>query len=284
MKVHPFADRWPMMSDDELADLAADIKANGLLHPIATATIDGELMLIDGRNRRLACELAGVKPRYQELNGQDPIAFIISSNAARRQMGKGALAMVVATQYPKVPKVGRGQKVSATETFPMVSSGKLSMARTILEYAAELVDAVIAGGKSLDAAYAEALDRKNVAASDEHKMQRLRREAPDLAELVVEERMTIGEGIAALAKRIEDLEREKRNAAFLLHQALIGLNPRAKTAEEWADEMLELIDPQFWPNNAAAELTAACINACADALDSFAKKWEVRHGKQGKKG
>jgi ParB-like chromosome segregation protein Spo0J len=32
--VHPAAALLPMMGDDELADLAADIKANGLQQPI----------------------------------------------------------------------------------------------------------------------------------------------------------------------------------------------------------------------------------------------------------
>jgi hypothetical protein len=32
---HPVADLFPRMTDEELADLAADIKANGLIHPKA---------------------------------------------------------------------------------------------------------------------------------------------------------------------------------------------------------------------------------------------------------
>jgi hypothetical protein len=32
-EVHPVADLFPMMTDDELDDLAGDIKANGQIHP-----------------------------------------------------------------------------------------------------------------------------------------------------------------------------------------------------------------------------------------------------------
>src|SRR3954447_2894984 len=63
--VHPAAAVLPMMSDDELDDLAADIEANGLLHPIVLDA-DGEL-LIDGRNRLEACCRAGVEPQFRRL-------------------------------------------------------------------------------------------------------------------------------------------------------------------------------------------------------------------------
>jgi ParB-like chromosome segregation protein Spo0J len=56
--VHQSADLFPIMTDEELADLAADIKANGLLHPIV---VDKDGVLIDGRNRARPCEIAEVE-------------------------------------------------------------------------------------------------------------------------------------------------------------------------------------------------------------------------------
>jgi hypothetical protein len=38
--------------------------------------------LIDGRNRLKACEIAGVAPTFRDLNGEDPVAFIVSANLA----------------------------------------------------------------------------------------------------------------------------------------------------------------------------------------------------------
>ena len=60
MKAHPVADVFPIMSDRELADLAHDIRTNGLREPILTH----EGLIIDGRHRARACELAEVEPRF----------------------------------------------------------------------------------------------------------------------------------------------------------------------------------------------------------------------------
>jgi disulfide oxidoreductase YuzD len=46
---HKFADLFPMMQADELDQLVADIKQNGLLEPIVTY----EDKILDGRNRCL---------------------------------------------------------------------------------------------------------------------------------------------------------------------------------------------------------------------------------------
>jgi ParB-like chromosome segregation protein Spo0J len=62
IEVHPLAALFPMMSDDELADLAEDIKANGRIHPIV---LDADGVLIDGRNRLRACELAAIEPEFE---------------------------------------------------------------------------------------------------------------------------------------------------------------------------------------------------------------------------
>src|SRR5260370_27557599 len=65
----------------------------------------------------------------------------VVQTSARGGEAQGALAMVVATQYPKPEaKEGRGQKSFVTKHFPMVTSDKLSMARTVIANAPELVD------------------------------------------------------------------------------------------------------------------------------------------------
>ena len=43
-----------------------------------------------------------MKPEFSKLNGHDPVAFILSSNIARRHMTKGQQAMAVAMIYPEV--------------------------------------------------------------------------------------------------------------------------------------------------------------------------------------
>src|SRR5258705_856322 len=88
-KVHPVAEMFPMMSDEELDELAEDIKQNGQLLPIIVK--DG--LIIDGRNRLEACRRAGVEAEYQELGGQDSIGLIFSANVERRHLTPSQRAM-----------------------------------------------------------------------------------------------------------------------------------------------------------------------------------------------
>lgn len=88
---HPIADALPLMDDHRLESLADDIKANGLRRPIVLH----EGLILDGRNRGLACELAKVEPRYEEFAGDDPIRFVWSENGERRDLSDGARALVV---------------------------------------------------------------------------------------------------------------------------------------------------------------------------------------------
>src|SRR5262245_33089491 len=61
---HPVADEFPWMSEDELQELADDIKTNGQRQPIVKLR-DGRI--VDGRNRELACLVAGAIPWYCTL-------------------------------------------------------------------------------------------------------------------------------------------------------------------------------------------------------------------------
>jgi ParB-like chromosome segregation protein Spo0J len=69
LAVHPVAALFPMLADDELEELVADIKERGLLQPIV---LDAEGRVLDGRNRLKACELAGVKPTFRNLTARTP--------------------------------------------------------------------------------------------------------------------------------------------------------------------------------------------------------------------
>src|SRR6516165_1484629 len=94
-KVHPAADVFPMLPDEELDALAEDIKAHGIRVPIGFFTkFDGngkviENWLIDGRNRLAAAERAGIDPSdipEAQVHCSDPVSWIISLNIRRRHL------------------------------------------------------------------------------------------------------------------------------------------------------------------------------------------------------
>ena len=152
MKVFPAADLFPMLPPDELQQLAEDIKANGLNNPIVIATIDGEEMLVDGRNRLAACKIAKVEPATRHLNGEDPTDFVFSQNIARRHLVKGERAMLTAMMYPEAAKLKRkgGSLETKDQNF---SAARLSQARTVLAHTPEMTklltsDAIAAGASS----------------------------------------------------------------------------------------------------------------------------------------
>jgi hypothetical protein len=207
-EVHPLAALFPMMTDDELADLAADIKANGLLHSIV---IDDDGKLMDGRNRLRGCEIAGVDPTFEQLNGRDAAAFIVSANLARRNLNKGQQAIALAMIYPEPEKGGRGNKAKnllGTEGF---SAARLSQARSVLRHSRALAEDVLATRKSLDAALKKVEEDREASASIEATMDELRKSAPDLADLVAEERLALGEAYSALKKRQADAAAAEAN-------------------------------------------------------------------------
>ena len=117
-KVHPAADVFPMMSDEELDELGEDIKANGLNVPLSfcwveTGTPAAHRVLIDGRNRLEAMERVGIQLRVrnsglpESLHGKetantidgDPVALIIGLNVHRRHLTKQQQADLIVAAH-----------------------------------------------------------------------------------------------------------------------------------------------------------------------------------------
>ena len=89
MKFHELANIFPLLSEEELAELRADIEKNGLTDPITLY----EGKVLDGRNRATACEMAGITPTTIEYTGDDPVAFVLSKNIHRRHLTESQRAM-----------------------------------------------------------------------------------------------------------------------------------------------------------------------------------------------
>jgi hypothetical protein len=122
IKVHPAADVFPMLPEDELRKLGEDIKKNGLKEPVIVWSPGNRLQedqpayVLDGRNRLDAMELVGIKildfrDKLVDWDGKkrtalylyeydvygqddirpaliDPVAYVISKNIYRRHLTK----------------------------------------------------------------------------------------------------------------------------------------------------------------------------------------------------
>jgi ParB/RepB/Spo0J family partition protein len=221
--VHPAAAIFPMLPDDELNDLAEDIKTNGLIHPIV---VDSDDQIIDGRNRLAACEIAGVEPTFTNLNGQDPVAYILSANISRRNMTVGQRAMAIA-------RLGAFSKSSQRQLAGQIgiSNSRIAYAAIVEKYAPDLGDMVLAGTEQLNAAYEQAKDRKaeqasraDIQARMEKALVVMRVEAPDLADLVDEERMALREALTVWKQRKKEEDDSRKFTSKTFVETVIMLD------------------------------------------------------------
>jgi hypothetical protein len=210
IEAHPDAAIFPMMSKEELANLAEDIKTNGQRFPIVIGKHEDREVIVDGRNRFAACEIAGVEPKFEQLNGHDPKAFILSVNINRRHMTAGQRAMAVAIIYPK-PAASRHER----RNIPPAGSAddsSLAKARAILRHSRSLADAVLDGTKPLIAAYDEARLAEGKISNETIRLRKLRDTRPDLAERVVQGDLALDAAVG-LEKTEAEAEKQRRWAA-----------------------------------------------------------------------
>lgn len=163
--VHPYADKFPILSDGELDDLAESIKSVGLLHPLVVTT-DG--LLLDGRNRREACERAGIDAAVEVYDGDDFAEFVIACNVGRRHMSTGARAMSTALVLEADGRRGDGRwnrgavdVGRSSDNSDQTFAKALRQAGTVLDYAPEFAAQVVAGTLALDAAFKRACEKRD---------------------------------------------------------------------------------------------------------------------------
>jgi hypothetical protein len=103
LPVHPVADCFPMLDDQELQDLAADIAEHGLHQPVVVQ----DHVLIDGRNRLAACEIAGT-PSTAEVRPADQAPMTTSTPTPPSQQFVPSSDMVFPLDgaVPSTPETG----------------------------------------------------------------------------------------------------------------------------------------------------------------------------------
>jgi hypothetical protein len=263
MKVHPIAEMFPMMTDDELNELAQDIKENGLLNPIVK---DKDGVLIDGRNRLEACKRAKVEPSYEVLNGQDAVTFILSQNNKRRHLNPGQRAMIAALAWvsenpeKEKDKGGRPKKTAPIRAVSLRDAAKHSgvgqtsifRALDVIEYNEADVEQVRCGGMKLNKAHVTAMANKKARESWRVQFEQL---PQDLRERVEDED--------------DDLD---------LEGAVAEVKKRDKIAQTHGlinDHLREYIKA---PQAKIEEARAACLEALGkeyDAAEKKGKAWTV---------
>lgn len=171
-EAHPTAKLFPPPTAEDIEEMAADILARGLLHPIVR---DAQQRVLSGRTRWAACLLARVEPEFEEteLSGVDAVSRVISEELRRRHMEgvalgaaiigtREALAELRARPPQEQDKVGRfapskegaqGKTRDKLATLARCSPRAAGQLLSLAENAPEELAKVSAGKKSLASAY-----------------------------------------------------------------------------------------------------------------------------------
>ncbi len=220
-KAHPFAEAWPMLGEEELQELATDIAANGLRDSVVLF----EGMVIDGRNRLRACEVAGVEPSFTEFEGDDDeaLAFVQSVNNARRHQSKGSLAASWALSMLTAGKRENGRWEYGESRNSEIRDDVRANLGIIADYSGHLLIAVRDDAMSLNAAYQQAekardaerdrLEREERLKAEEAEAQQfITTEAPDLAQRVD------GKDLQSFVEALDLWKRRNREEAERIRQ------------------------------------------------------------------
>jgi len=214
MKFHPVADIFPMLPEQELQNLADDIKANGLKTPI----IMYDDMILDGRNRYKACKMARVEPDFKQFKGNDPLAYVISLNLHRRHLNESQRAGVAA----KIANIQNGEnqhKRGSVNLPTLVSQPK----------AAEML---------------------NVSPSMIRKYKAVEREAPELTKRIDSGEITVHEAQKEIKGKTLELKKEEYKKSILRgagNQPMIRLSDCCDYLQTFKDNSIDLLftDPPY---------------------------------------
>ena len=140
-ELHSACAMWPQMPELELKALTADIRMNGLRQPVILH--DG--MILDGRNRAIACERAGVELITEIYKGTDHLGFVVSANLHRRHLSTTERAEIAA----KMANMKVGGKAANSAKLQNCATISVEAAAKLMGVSPRSVHTARARGKSI---------------------------------------------------------------------------------------------------------------------------------------
>lgn len=280
LRFHPAAEVFPMMDGSELKAFVEDIEANGQLHAIV---VDDDGLVVDGRNRWLACQMLGIEPKTTGLDGRDPKDEVLSANVRRRKMlTKSQLGIAAAESWPlhggkpKQGSGGRGRSAADTGLLTMRKmASRWEISVETLKHASALVDRdrdaatqVKSGALPLADAYNALLSRERDKRDLLAKAKALRGDHPDLAEQIDAGKLSSDQAIKeAQAREAEAVKLRETRTALLVRLTL---------AENRLDLPAEYVESYDATWDMAGRVTAERLRQVAVFAAAVAELLEAR--------
>ncbi len=129
---HPFK----VVEDDEMQELAENIRKYGVIHPVIVREINGRYQMISGHRRRYASILAGketLPARIMQLSDEDAAILMADANFLQRsKILPSEKAYAYKMKYEAIKSQGKkGTKRSLTELGEALNEGEKTIQRFI---------------------------------------------------------------------------------------------------------------------------------------------------------
>ena len=176
--IHPIANAFPMQQPEDFWELVENIKTTGLIHPIRREL--GTNLLIDGRNRLLACSITGTLFEVEDVETKRIYGMVTGDNFHSKQYSAGQKGMVAQKLKPfyeadakerqiasgkeygkgskvkvKIPEPKQGQSRDAAGKAVGVNGRYVDIAGHVASVSPELAEDVLQGKVKLQDAYKE---------------------------------------------------------------------------------------------------------------------------------
>jgi protein gp37 len=176
--IHPIANVFPMQQPEDFWELVENIKITGLLHKIRREKETG--LLIDGRNRLLACSITGTLFEVEDVPSNRVLDVVVADNLLTKKFDASVRAMVALNLKPhyekqakerqkeqakinqpqsqKVEKIPPSEKAKSRDAAGKaagVNGRYVDMAGQVAKASPELAESVLQGRVKLQDAHAQ---------------------------------------------------------------------------------------------------------------------------------